>query len=88
MAIRVPLNDFCRRLVSAFGRPIVSTSANISGESTPKRYSEISPEIVSAVDYVVDPSLEKGSTGASSQIIKVGLVGSTFILFCTKNPLF
>ena len=73
VAIRVPLNDFCRRLVSAFGRPIVSTSANISGESTPKRYSEISPEIVSAVDYVVDPSLEKGSTGASSQIIKVGL---------------
>ena len=73
VGIRIPMMEFCRQLSYRLGRPLVSTSANISGESTPKRYSEISPEIVSAVDYVVDPSLEKGSTGASSQIIKVGL---------------
>lgn len=73
VGIRVPMMDFCQQLVAKFGRPIVSTSANISGEPTPKKYAEISEEIRNAVDYIVDPSLEKGSTGQSSSIIKVGL---------------
>ena len=73
VGIRVPMMDFCQQLVARFGRPIVSTSANISGEPTPKKYAEISEEIRNAVDYIVDPSLEKGSTGQSSSIIKVGL---------------
>ena len=73
VGIRVPMMEFCQQLVSRFGRPIVSTSANISGEATPKKYAEISQEIKDAVDHVVDPSLEKGSTGQSSSIIKVGL---------------
>lgn len=73
VGIRVPMMEFCQQLVSRFGRPIVSTSANISGEATPKKYVEISQEIKDAVDHVVDPSLEKGATGQSSSIIKVGL---------------
>ncbi len=73
VGIRVPMMEFCQQLVSRFGRPIVSTSANISGEATPKKYAEISQEIKDAVDHVVDPLLEKGSTGQSSSIIKVGL---------------
>ena len=73
VGIRIPMTDFCRQIVSRLGRPIVSTSANISGDSTPKRYSEISEEIRSSVDHIVDPSLEKGATGRSSSIIKVGL---------------
>ena len=73
VGIRIPMMDFCRQLVSRLGRPIVSTSANISGEATPKKYAEISEEIKSAVDHTVDPSLEKGATGQCSSIIKVGL---------------
>ena len=73
VGIRIPMMDFCQQLVAKFGRPIVSTSANISGEPTPKKFAEISDEIRDAVDYIVDPSLEKGSTGQSSSIIKVGL---------------
>lgn len=73
VGIRIPMMDFCQQLVSRFGRPIVSTSANVSGEPTPKTYSEISEEIRTAVDHIVDPSLERGSTGHSSSIIKVGL---------------
>jgi L-threonylcarbamoyladenylate synthase len=65
--------DFCQQLVAKLGRPLVSTSANISGEPTPKKFAEITEQIRSAVDHVVDPSLEKGSTGHSSSIIKVGL---------------
>ena len=73
VGIRIPMMDFCQQLVAKFGRPIVSTSANISGEPTPKKFAEISAEIRDAVDHIVDPSLEKGSTGQSSSIIKVGL---------------
>ena len=65
--------EFCQQLVSRLGRPLVSTSANISGEATPKKFSEISQEIKDSVDHIVDPSLEQGSTGRSSSIIKVGL---------------
>ena len=73
VGIRIPMMDFCQQLISRFGRPIVSTSANISGEATPKKFAEISEAIKSAVDHTVDPSLEKGATGTSSSIIKVGL---------------
>jgi L-threonylcarbamoyladenylate synthase len=73
VGIRVPMMDFCHDLVAKLGRPIVSTSANISGEKTPARFAEIADEIKDGVDHIVDPSLEKGSTGQSSSIIKVGL---------------
>ena len=73
VGIRIPMMDFCQQLVAKLGRPIVSTSANISGEPTPKKFAEISEQIKSAVDHIVEPSLERGSTGHSSSIIKVGL---------------
>lgn len=73
VGIRIPMMDFCTRLVSRLGRPLVSTSANVSGEKTPSGFAEISQEIKDLVDYIVDPSLEKGATGQSSSIIKVGL---------------
>ena len=80
VGIRIPMMDFCVELVRKFGRPIVSTSANISGEATPKKFSEISEEIKKAVDYIVAPELEKGSTGQSSSIIKVGLDATVQII--------
>lgn len=73
VGIRIPMMDFCQQLVARFGRPVVSTSANISGEPTPKKFAEISPEIREAVDHIVEPGLERGATGRSSSIIKVGL---------------
>lgn len=73
VGIRIPMMDFCQQLVARLGRPLVSTSANISGEPTPKKFAEISEEIRSVVDHIVDPSLERGATGQSSSIIKVGL---------------
>ena len=73
VGIRIPMMDFCRQLAARLGRPVVSTSANISGEATPVRFDESSDKIKSAVDHIVDPSMERGSTGKSSSIIKVGL---------------
>ena len=73
VGIRIPMMDFCQQLVSKLGRPLVSTSANISGEPTPKEFAEISSRIKDAVDHIVDPSLERTSSGHASSIIKVGL---------------
>lgn len=80
VGIRIPKMDFCIEMVRRLGRPIVSTSANISGEPTPKNFSEISQQIRDAVDYTVDPALEKGATGQSSSIIMVGLDSSIKII--------
>ena len=80
VGIRIPMMDFCQKLTYKLGRPIVSTSANISGEPTPKNYSEITPAIKEAVDYCVDPGLEAQATGKSSSIIKVGLDASVEII--------
>lgn len=73
VGIRIPMMDFCVALCRKLGRPIVSTSANISGEPSPKVFTDIPQEIVSAADFVVPRYLEKGSTRLASQIIKVGL---------------
>ena len=69
LGIRIPDHEFCRELLRRFNRPIVSTSANISGEPTPKRLSEISREIIDGVDYVVNPRFEGHPTGKPSSII-------------------
>ena len=69
LGVRVPDHEFCRRMLRAFGRPIVSTSANITGEPTPKRLPEIAREIVDGVDYVVNPRFEGRPTGKPSSII-------------------
>jgi len=71
---------FCRELVRRLRRPLVSTSANISGEPTPSSFAEISEEIKAAVDYVVPKPFGAGATGRSSQIIKLGLDGEVQIL--------
>ena len=70
IAIRIASDDFCKKMISDFGKPIISTSANISGEPTPKQFSEISPAILKAVDYVVDLHHDK-ICEKSSTIIKV-----------------
>ena len=71
---------FCRELVRRLRRPLVSTSANISGEPTPATFAEIPEEIKAAVDYVVPKPFGYGATGRSSQIIKLGLGGEVEIL--------
>ena len=80
VGIRIPLMEWCRQLVFKLGRPIVSTSANISGEPTPLRFSQIPQEIKDAVDFVVPPSVDTQSSGKASQILKVGLRGEIEII--------
>ena len=73
IAIRIPKNEFCLELLRAFRKPIVSTSANVSGTPAAKRYADITDDIKTAVDFAVDPSCEQNATGKASSIIKLGL---------------
>lgn len=80
VGIRLPQAEFCRQLTYRLGRPIVSTSANISGAPAPRAYAEIPKEILAAVDYVVGPEWEKDATGRASQVIRIGMDGQVEIL--------
>ena len=80
VGIRIPMNEFCVELIRRFRRPIVSTSANISGEPTPANFSEISEAVKSGVDFVLPRSLDQNSSGRASQIIKLGLRGEVEII--------
>jgi L-threonylcarbamoyladenylate synthase len=54
VAIRIVRNDFCRKMISLFNKPVVSTSANLSGQQAPIAFSKIPREILEGVDHVVN----------------------------------
>ena len=70
LGIRLVKEPFCFKLIKKKKKPLVSTSANISGEPTPKSFKEISPEIIKGVDYVVNLQHEK-IAGKPSTLIKL-----------------
>ena len=80
LGVRVPDHEFCRLLLRRFGRPIVSTSANISGEKSPKGLAEVVREIVDGVDYVVNPRFQGRPTGKPSSIIAFGEGGEVQVI--------
>ena len=75
VGIRVVKHDFCAQLLQRFRKPIVSTSANISGEKSPQFFDDISEEIKEAVDYIVDFEQENRTVKKPSTIIKLGPSG-------------
>ena len=72
-------NGFCGELLKRFKKPIVSTSANISGKPTPKVFQEIENEILKGVDYVVTLERDKKPSNPSS-IIKLSTNGEVKII--------
>lgn len=79
LAIRIPHHDFCQELLKKFKRPLVSTSANISNQPTPQSFTEITPEILKGVDYVVNLHRNK-KNGNPSTIIKLSNTGIVNII--------
>ena len=79
LGIRVTKDKFCEQLIRKLRKPLVSTSANISGEETPQSFSQISPEILKGVDYVVNLHQSK-VTAKPSAIIKLGNDGTVKII--------
>ncbi len=79
VAIRVVQEGYCKDLISLFGKPIVSTSANISESPTPMSFKEIEPSILDSVDYIVNLHREKVNKKPST-ILKVGENGKIIVL--------
>ena len=80
IGIRVPNHEFCRKLIYKLNRPLVSTSANVAGQSTPTTFSEISREIREGVDHVVNSAVEGRPTRKASGIIQLGMGGEIKII--------
>jgi L-threonylcarbamoyladenylate synthase len=79
LAIRIVKDEFCSSLLYDFKRPIVSTSANISGKSAPTSFEEISDDILKGVDYVVNLHQKKKASKPST-IIKLSVDGQVQVI--------
>jgi len=80
IGIRITSETFSKELIRRFKRPIVSTSANISGKPSPACFDEIEKEILEAVDYVVKFRQEDSAKALPSSIIKLGKSGEVKII--------
>ena len=69
IAIRIVRDEFCKLLLKRLGSPLVSTSANISGEASPKNFSEISHEIKNSMDYIVQHRQHEIAAAKPSAIV-------------------
>lgn len=70
IAIRIVKNSFCKKLIQAMDRPLISTSANISGQPTAATFHEISPEIVKQMDHVVPEQFAVSTDYKPSRMIR------------------
>ena len=80
LGIRIPRFDFCLDLLKAFGKPIVSTSANLSGANPPLSYNDISKEIIESADYVVKDYHNYSTPFSGSKIVKIDEVGNISVI--------
>ncbi len=79
LAIRVVRDPFCNQLIKKLKRPLVSTSANISGDKAPGNFQEISKPILEGVDYIVNLQQSKRSVTPSS-VIKISNDGTVKVI--------
>jgi L-threonylcarbamoyladenylate synthase len=80
IGIRIPKDEFCLKLIGQLKKPVVSTSANISGCPAPAIFHEIDDEIINAVDFVVNWRQSDTHPGQASSVIKLGIGGQIEIL--------
>ncbi|MCI6295801.1 MAG: threonylcarbamoyl-AMP synthase [Bacteroidales bacterium] len=80
VGIRVTHEAFSNYLCLRFKRPIVSTSANLSGQPSPRCFADIAPEIVAAVDYVCTSRRQETVCPSPSHIIKLGVGGEVKVI--------
>lgn len=80
VGIRITAEEFSNRLCRVFGRPLVSTSANISGEPAATVFADISDELLAGADYVCSSRRNENSAAQPSRIVKVESDGSIKII--------
>lgn len=79
IGIRIPKHPFCQELLTSFDKPIISTSANVSGNETPKNFDSIDSKILEGVDYIV-PLQKVTNQSQPSRVIKINVDGTVQIL--------
>jgi L-threonylcarbamoyladenylate synthase len=80
VAIRIVKDVFCRHLIKRLQRPLVSTSANLSGHDAPQNFSHIKEDIIFGVDYVVKYRQADQETSSPSAIVKFDKNGQPLFL--------
>jgi L-threonylcarbamoyladenylate synthase len=80
IGIRITADEFCRKLISRLGKPLVSTSANKSGMPWPANFHHVDRHILKEVDYVVKWRQDEDQRGKPSGIIKLGLRGEVQVI--------
>lgn len=80
IGIRVSRENFSKNLIKRYNKPIVSTSANISGQKSPGFFAEINRTIIDSVDYVVNWKHDEKIPASASGIIKLGISGEVEII--------
>lgn len=80
IGIRLVKDNFCKKLIGKLNKPLVSTSANFSGDKSPLKFSDISLELIDAVDYAVEENREKFSKYSGSSVIKIWNDGRVKVL--------
>ena len=79
IAIRIVNHHFCTPLINAFGKPLISSSANISGSPYPQKFSDITKEILLGVDHIIEIDKDKVNP-QPSRIIKIETTGEISLL--------
>lgn len=80
IGIRITNEAFTQQLIQRFRKPVVSTSANISGQKSPQNFAEISEEIKKSVDFIVKFRQDDLSKSTPSGIIKLGVGGQVEVI--------
>ena len=80
IGIRIVNDEFCRKVIGIFGKPIVSTSANLAGANSPLGFCDIVDEIKSEVDYIVPLRQDELSRNRNSDIVKVDNSGNIQVI--------
>jgi L-threonylcarbamoyladenylate synthase len=80
IAIRIVREDFCRHLIKRFRKPLVSTSANISGQQPPANFLAVSEDVKQGVDYIVRYRQQDNSPARASMLVRFNSKGEPLIL--------
>ncbi|GHS90274.1 threonylcarbamoyl-AMP synthase [Bacteroidia bacterium] len=80
IGIRIIQHPFCNALITQLNEPIISTSANFTGDPAPVAFNEINPQIVQTVDFIVPIQYDINPTCQASQIVKINIDNTLIVI--------
>lgn len=80
IGLRLPQHPFCQQLLQALGSPLVSTSANLSGQPSPRSFASIHPSLLAGVDAIAHPRFDTSTNAQPSRILKLSQEGEMIVI--------